>query len=83
MIRQAKQNFHSEEFEGCNSKQLFQKVNKLCTPKVTKALPSDDSDYSLAQRFSEFFANKIRNIKNILRDSSNDYVSVPITDFMF
>ena len=51
MIKQAKQRYHSSQLEGCNSKQLFQKVYKLCTPKISKVLPSDDSDSVLAERF--------------------------------
>ena len=80
MIKQAKQIYHSNQFEGCNSKQLFQKVNKLCTPKISKVLPSDHSDILLAERFSDFFTNKIQNIKNVLRDSSKTDVSIPILD---
>ena len=55
MIKQAKQIYHSNQFEGCNSKQLFQKVNKLCTPKISKVLPSDHSDILLAECFSDLF----------------------------
>ena len=75
MIKQAKQRYHSSQFEGCNSKQLFQKVNKLCTPKISKVLPSDDSDSVLAERFSAFFfffAEKVSNIKTVLNNSTKN-----------
>ena len=43
-------------------------------------LPSDTSDISLAERFSDFFASKIESIKDILKNSSNTDISIPISD---
>ena len=80
MIKQAKQRYHCSQFEGCNSKQLFQKVNKLCTPENSKVLPSDDSDSLLAERFSAFFADKISNIKTVLNNNTKTDVFVSIVD---
>ena len=63
-IKLAKQTYHQQQFADCDSKQLFKKFNKLCTPNVT-SLPTD-SDDKLAKRFSEFFSDKIQRIKKDL-----------------
>ena len=57
------------QFENCNSKQLFQKVEKLSKPKSSKVLPSEIHEASLADRFSIFFADKIERIKDNLKNS--------------
>ena len=36
-IKQAKLEYHKMQFENCNSKQLFQKVEKLSKPKSSKS----------------------------------------------
>ena len=66
MIKQAKLDYHKMQFENCNSKQLFQKVDKLSKLKSAKILPSEVDGVSLADRFSTFFADKIRCIKDNL-----------------
>ena len=71
MINQAKLDYHKGQFENCNSKQLFQKVNKLSKPKSAKTLPSEVQDVPLADRFSTFFAEKISRIKDCLKDSQS------------
>ena len=57
------------QFENCNSKQLFQKVEKLSKPTSAKILPSEIDEVALADRFSTFFADKIKCIKDNLEDS--------------
>ena len=59
------------QFENCNSKQLFQKVEKLSKPKSSKVLPSEISEASIANRFSTFFAEKIEHIKDNLKNSQH------------
>ena len=70
-IKQAKLEYHKMQFENCNSKQLFQKVEKLSKPKSSKVLPSEISEVSLADRFSTFFAEKIEHIKDNLKNSQH------------
>lgn len=70
-IKQAKQAYHQKQFSECDPKHLFQKFNKLCSPTSLKALPSDTPDDVLANRFSEFFSDKIQLIKQHLIHSGN------------
>ena len=55
-------------FEDCNTRQLFQKFNKLSSSSTAKVLPSRNtaSDAQLANQFVEFFSKKVKNIRNEL-----------------
>ncbi|XP_072020366.1 uncharacterized protein [Amphiura filiformis] len=76
MINQAKLDYHKMQFENCNSKQLFQQVEKLSKPKTSKVLPSEIPNDPLVERFSSFFAEKIQRIKANLEESPPSHLSV-------
>ena len=64
MIEDAKQNHYRDQVNGCEDlKQLFKIVNKLLGKKTDAVLPSKISVSSLAQRFNEFFIEKIVKIR--------------------
>ena len=50
------------------------------TKSIPKVLPSGDYDLSLAERFSDFFTDKIQSIKNVFKDSSKTDVSISMLD---
>ena len=78
-IKQAKLEYHKMQFENCNSKQLFQKVEKLSKPKSSKVLPSKINGASLADRFSIFFADKIERIKENLNSQPSETINTQYT----
>jgi len=81
LINQTKQNYHKMQFETCNSRELFQKVDRLCKPKSEQLLPSENSsDTPLVERFSEFFTNKIKCIKDNLENMPDADISVKLSD---
>ena len=71
-IKHAKESFHRKQFADCDSRNLFKKFTKLSTPSQSKSLPSDSSDDVLANRFSRFFSDKIKRIKDNLGSSKSD-----------
>ena len=63
LINQAKKEFHMNQFENCDSRELFQKVNRISKPSSAGVLPSiNDSDEQVAGCFSKFFAERIEKI---------------------
>ena len=73
MLENAKTQYFRLSFENCNVQQLFQKVHKLSTPTSKETLPSTENagDPSLASQFSQFFSNKIKQIKSDLELNKN------------
>ena len=57
------------QFDDCDQRQFFSKVDRLCKLKGSKALPRDKSDKNLADRFSDFFVGKNQKIVASLQDS--------------
>ena len=87
LIKQSKRNYHKLQLEDCDSRQLFKKIDNLCTPKSAKTLPSNSSDVPLVEQFSHFFADKIKRISNYLRENHRvnslfKYVRAPMPTFM-
>ncbi|XP_072033195.1 uncharacterized protein [Amphiura filiformis] len=72
LIKHAKRDYHVMQLEGCDSRQLFKKVDSLCTPKSTKVLPADTSNVPLVDRFSSYFVDKIKHI-------SEEFKNLPST----
>ena len=70
-IKYAKETYHQKQFADCDSKHLFQKFDKLCTPTTSKSLPSDTSDDELANRFSHFFCARSNGLNKILSTQMN------------
>ena len=59
----AKTEYHCAQISACDTRQLFRLVNQLSVHKPSKELPSHNSKKDLANRFSKFFNQKIRNIR--------------------
>lgn len=71
MIRSAKCSYHTNQLANSNSKQLFSRITKLTSPNSAGILPSSYSSSALANRFQNYFTNKITDIKNnLLHDNS-------------
>ena len=68
LLNKARCEYHINSFEDCNTRQLFQKFNKLSSSSTAKVLPSKNtaSDAQLANQFVEFFSKKVKNIRNEL-----------------
>ena len=60
-----KQNHYSKKIDECNGngKSLYACVNKLLDIKQESVLPSHNSDVELANRFQQYFTEKIRDIR--------------------
>ena len=59
------------QFENCDSRELFQKVNRISKPSSAGVLPStNDSDEQLAECFSKFFAERIEKIASEFNSSN-------------
>ena len=63
----------SEKVNKCqgNSKALFKVVNSTLNRKPISPLPTHANDATLATEFSEFFEEKIENIRNKLQNNGN------------
>ena len=68
LIYQSKMGFYSALIEENNSNQavLFTAVNKMLNRKVMNKLPSHDDASVLANKFADFFVEKIKIIRNDL-----------------
>ncbi|XP_072041159.1 uncharacterized protein [Amphiura filiformis] len=71
----AKTEYHCAQISACDTRQMFKLVNQLSVHKPSKALPSHNSKKNLANRFSEYFDQKIRNIRVAL-DVSTSAVNI-------
>ena len=60
-LTDAKTDYYSKKVEECagNSKLIHQLANKLLVNQHVQQLPSDDDDLQLANRFCDYFKNKI------------------------
>ena len=65
MLDSVKTDHHRSEIAGCNSKQLFRTINKLCGFKPATVLPSGE-EIDVAERFGEYFTGKIAAIRSDL-----------------
>lgn len=73
-----KTEYHCAEMSACNTQQMYKLVNKLTVYKPAQALPAHSSKKDMANRFSKFFDQKIKNIRNTLNDMSVE--CNPMTD---
>ena len=74
LLIKARLDYYSDKVNSCgnDSKELFKITKHLLKGNEVSALPSDSSPKQLAQDFSDFFINKIENIrKNINSHSYN------------
>ena len=74
-----KHTHHCAQIAACDTRQMFKLVSRLTVYKIAKALPSSHSSKKdLANRFSKFFDQKIKKIRNLLDDMS--VKATPMTD---
>jgi len=72
MIEEAKRNHYRGQVNGCkDSKQLFKIVNKLLGKKTEAVLPTKIFADCLAQRFNDFFIEKILKIRESIPPCDN------------
>ena len=64
MLEEAKSNYHKLQLKDCDQKQLFRKVDKMCSAGSDKTLPSHDNAAKLTNEFAEFFADKIGKVRD-------------------
>ena len=65
MIDQAKANHYRSKIDNAgDQKTLFKVVDSLLHNKTTTTLPSRESDLELANKFNDFFATKITNLRD-------------------
>ncbi|XP_071508445.1 uncharacterized protein [Diadema antillarum] len=75
-LAKAKQEFYSEQLDDCDVHQLFQRVDRLTSASAKKVLPSDnDPNESLADRFSDFFTDKIDDLVKSFQKLPSDNLS--------
>ena len=65
LIEQAKIDYYSSQIneKAGDQKQLFNVINDLLQKNKKPVLPQSESDQALAEQFSEFFSNKITDIR--------------------
>ncbi|KXJ21300.1 putative RNA-directed DNA polymerase from transposon X-element [Exaiptasia diaphana] len=69
-LKSAKHEFYRAQISDSQQNQLFQLIDCLIKVKTAPPLPSHESTQVLADRFIEFFTNKIRDLKVCLRSST-------------
>ncbi|XP_063971413.1 uncharacterized protein LOC129268470 isoform X2 [Lytechinus pictus] len=74
---EAKSSYFKGEIAGSDSKQLFQIVKKLSSPLQSTTFPDHDSDEDLANRFGEFFENKVASIISSFNVPFSDDLLLP------
>ena len=67
MVKSARETHFSDKIANCtDQKQLFAVANKLLHRKTEAPMPSHESLEELAERFSQYFINKIKDIRTSL-----------------
>ena len=66
MLKDAKTSYHRKEIENAEQKDLFRVIDKLSVPKDEIKLPSHKSPGELANRFSDYFHQKIQTLRQRL-----------------
>jgi hypothetical protein len=82
LIEHAKQEYYSSKIESADQKSLFKTVDTLMNKSKSSNLPSYDSPEELADRFCEYFSNKIIKIRADLfaAQSSEEETSIPLPE---
>jgi hypothetical protein len=73
LIEKAKKEYYAEKIEQCagDQKELFKVVNKLLHKPQDNPLPTHETPEELANRFADFFVEKIRKIRQNLSEIQN------------
>ena len=79
MINKSRKDYYSSEINSCStSKQVFSISDSLLGKSKSKQLPNDLPMSQLPETFSQYFVDKIKNIRQELDNSTNSSLSVPI-----
>ena len=73
LLKEARIRYYSEKIESCgrDAKTLFNVTKKLLGREEETILPSTDSSKELAQKFSDFFIDKINKIRDAIRSKQD------------
>ena len=74
----ARRKYHQTQFENCNTREIFQKFQKMFQPVSSLPLPKEDCDNkpeALPERFQNFFVEKVKKIVSEMVSNSNDPTS--------
>ena len=63
LLISAKSDYHRSELSQCEPRDLFRVIDKLCHASHVKKLPSFDNPKDLADKFANFFEDKIANLR--------------------
>ena len=80
LLSSSKTNFHRDQIQTSNQQSLYGLVNKLSSPSGGSVLPRSDSPVNLANRFAEFFKQKITTIMDNLTGAKRQEMSVDLQD---
>ena len=69
-IKSAKMNYYKAKISESDQRQLFSLIDGLFKVKTVPPLPSHESTQRLAEDFTDFFANKIQDLKDNLHSST-------------
>ena len=79
MINKSRKDYYSSEINSCStSKQVFSISDSLLGKSKSKQLPNDLPMSQLPETFSQYFVDKIKNIRQELDHSTNSSLSEPI-----
>jgi len=64
LLDNAKKDYHKSSILESGTRDLFRTVNSLSNPNSERSLPSHDSEEELAERFADYFEQKINTIRS-------------------
>ena len=72
LLDKEKSSYHSDQVASANQKELFRVIDRLSKPSSDHVLPSHKCPRELANRFAEFFDNKIKKLREGLDKTDSD-----------
>jgi hypothetical protein len=83
-VKKARESFYSDKISNCSDqKQLFKVANQLLHRKTVAPLPEHESLEDLAEKFSQFFIDKIKNIRTGLEPGDSSKIDPHAQDTEF
>ena len=76
----AKSDYHRSKLHGCDHRQLFRVVDKMCSSESSRVLPTRDNPEDLANEFVVFFRDKIRRVMDKLDNIPSYEAGISATD---
>ena len=80
LLSKAKVDFYRTKINTSNQQDLFKMVKSLSSPTGSSALPTTDSPVQLAQRFADFFSQKITKLRVKLELATCGDLSIDLVD---